>query len=126
MSAKEHKVTCIVCPMGCEIKLKVKGRKIEDTQNARCSRGIKYAKQEYCNPQRVLTTTVKIKKGNLPLLPVRVDRPIAKSKLKECMRYLARVEVRAPVKLGQVIVSNILNTRANVISTRNMSSKKCS
>ena len=120
---KQIIITCIVCPMGCEIKLKVKEGKIEGMSGNKCPRGIEYAKQEYYNPQRVLTTTVRLKGGKLPVVPVRTDRPIPKKMLKKCMRYLAKIEVRAPVQSGQVIVSNILNTGANVVSTRKLPCK---
>jgi len=120
---EEKIITCIVCPIGCEIKLKVKEGEIVSVSGNECSRGIKYAKQEYYNPQRVLTTTVRVKGGKLPLVPVRTDRPISKRMLGECVRYLAKIEVRAPIRLGQVIVPNILNTGASVISTRKMPRK---
>jgi len=127
MEGKKQIITCIVCPIGCEIKLKVKEGKIEAMSGNKCSQGIEYAKQEYYNPQRVLTTTVRVKEGKLPLVPVRTDRPISKRMLKKCMRYLAKIEVRAPIRLGQVIIRNVLNTGANVVSTRKLPSRnECS
>ena len=88
----------------------------------KCRRGVEYVRQEFYNPQRVLTTTVKLKGSRFPLLPVRTNKPIPKKMLRKCMRYLANIEVRAVVKLGEVIVPNILGTGANIISTRNLDS----
>lgn len=120
---KEKKITCIVCPVGCEMKLKVKKGKIDSIEGYGCQRGVEHAKQEYYNPQRVLTTTVRVKGGKLPLIPVRTDRSVSRKMLKECMRYLARVEVKAPIELGQVVAHNILSTGVNVVSTRRLPTK---
>ena len=122
MLEKVYNITCIACPLGCQIKLKVKDGKIEDIKGNKCRQGIKYARQEFYNPQRVVTTTVKVKDSKIPLLPVRTNKPIPKGIIRECVRYLAKVEVKAPVKLGEVIVPNILNSGANVISTRKLCS----
>lgn len=122
---KEGKIICIVCPVGCEIKFKVARDKMHDIKGNRCQRGLEYAKQEFYHPQRVLTTTVKVKEGRLPVVPVRTDRPVPRKMLTRCMRYLARIELTAPVKRGQVIVSDILGSGANVISSRNLGAKGC-
>lgn len=122
MKEEKRSITCIVCPLGCQMKLKVKNGKIEDIRGNKCHQGIEYARQEFYNPQRVLTTTVRLKDNRLPLLPVRTDKPIPKRILKECVRYLAKIEVKPPVKLGEVIVPNILNSGANVISTKEVGS----
>jgi CxxC motif-containing protein len=122
MAEDTCEITCIVCPWGCQVKLTVKEGKIRDMEGNKCHRGVEYVKQEFYNPQRVLTTTVKLKGSRLPLLPVRTNKPIPKKMLGECMRYLANIEVKALVKLGQVIVPNILGTGANIISTRNLDS----
>jgi len=122
MKEEKRSITCIVCPLGCQMKLKVKDGKIEDIKGNKCRQGIKYARQEFYNPQRVVTTTVKVKDGKIPLLPVRTNKPIPKEIIRECVRYLAKVEVKAPVKLGEIIVHNILNSGADVISTRKICS----
>jgi len=122
MKKRNCKIICIVCPLGCEIHLRIKEGRIEKIEGMKCTRGIKYAEQEFYNPQRVLTTTVRIKSDRLLLLPVRTDKPIPKGMLRECVRYLAEIEVEPPIKIGQIIVTNILNTRANIISTREVNS----
>jgi len=122
MAEDRCEITCIVCPWGCQIKLKVKEGEIRNMEGNKCRRGVEYVRQEFYNPQRVLTTTVKLKGSRFPLLPVRTNKPIPKKMLRKCMRYLANIEVRAVVKLGEVIVPNILGTGANIISTRNLDS----
>ena len=78
---KIREIICIVCPLGCRIKIRVKNKKIVSLEGNNCRRGRKYARQEFYNPQRVLTTTIKVKNSDLfPLLPVRTDKPISRKK----------------------------------------------
>lgn len=110
---------CIVCPKGCHLK-------IDDQMNVTgngCKRGIDYAKNEVTNPTRMITSTVKIKNGEIDRLPVRTNKPISKSKIFEVMKYLNNVEVSAPINIGEVIVSHILDTDVDIISTRKVDKK---
>jgi len=120
---KMQEIICIICPLSCQIKIRVKNKKIIFLEGNKCRRGREYVKQEFYNPQRVLATTIKVKNSDsFPLLSVRTDKSIPKGKLRECMQYLANIKVEAPIKIGQVIVSNILNTGTNVIATRKLKS----
>ena len=82
-----------------------------------CKEGKKYATSEATDPVRILTATILTESKKRPLLPVRTDKTIPKKKLKECMTVLARVKATLPVRFGQVIVPNILDTGANIVST---------
>lgn len=55
-----------------------------------------------------------------PLLSVRTTKPIPKTMFKESVIYLRKIQVKAPVQAGQVIVKNILNTGADIIATKNL------
>lgn len=120
---KTREIICIICPLSCQIKIRVKNKKIVSLESNGCRRGKEYAEQEFYNPQRVLTTTIKVKNSDSsPLLPVRTDKPIPKEKLRECMQYLANIEVETPIEIGQIIASNILKTAVNIIATRRLKS----
>ena len=111
-------VICIGCPMGCEIKLSIDDRgEIIKVSGNRCKEGRAYAPQEYKNPVRVLTATLKTANSLRPLLPVRTGEPILKKLLLRSMPVLAKVVVEPPVKIGQVVVPNLLNTGIDVIAT---------
>ena len=113
-----HEITCIGCPLGCEVRLTVneRGEIIEFTGHE-CKIGKQYAEQEYKSPQRVLATTVRTAGSIRRLLPVRGDKPVPKDKLRQCVQFLANTEVQPQLRMGEVIVSNILGTGANVICT---------
>ena len=89
-----------------------------------CKRGLDYAKQEFFAPKRVLTTTIRVKNGFLPLLPVRVDQAILKSKLNDALDTIAKTEVEAPIKMGDVLIENIAGEDSNIIASRDMPKKE--
>ena len=110
--------TCIGCPMGCQVTIVVdeKGN-IDKVTGHECKDGKKFVQSEYANPVRVLTTTVLVEGSKRRTLPVRTSKPIPKERLREVMSALARIRVKPPVKMGQTIISNVLNTGGDVIAT---------
>ena len=64
---------------------------------------------------RVLTATVRTEGSIRRLLPVRTKEPIPKDRLKECMEFLSGIRVRPVLTIGEVIASNILGTRVDVV-----------
>ncbi len=109
---------CIGCPRGCHLKVdEENGYKV--TGNS-CPVGAEYGANELRNPTRTLTTTVAITGGRHHSLPVKTDKPLPKGLLFEAMEALRNVTVQAPVKMGDVIVKDILGTGVNIIATRDM------
>lgn len=117
MSKKE--MTCIVCPMGCCLDIEIDGQSYKVTGN-RCKRGEDYAVKELISPMRVLTSTIRLKNSYIKKLPVRTDGVIPKGLMFECIKVLKTLEAEAPVKMGDIIVPNILGTGVNVISSRSV------
>jgi CxxC motif-containing protein len=113
----EKKVICIICPVGCEVIVRGSERKIDEMTGFECKRGKAYAENEYLDPKRILTSTVKAVNYDYPVLPVRSDVPVPKSILFECMKIIKKTSVTAPVKSGQVIIKNILKSGANIIAS---------
>jgi CxxC motif-containing protein len=85
-----------------------------------CTRGQEYAKHEVTAPKRVLTTTIRISGGFLPLLPVVSKTPLPKERIVECARYLANSTVKAPVSEGDVVCKDILGLGVDMIATRDI------
>ncbi|MFX1409964.1 MAG: DUF1667 domain-containing protein [Promethearchaeota archaeon] len=113
-------IRCIVCPTGCEIQVKKDQKGDIAFEGYTCDRGLEYAEQEYYEPKRILTTTMQVENGLLPLIPVRTDKPILKNKLKDVLREIARMKKQAPIKMGDILIENILNLGANVIASRDL------
>ena len=105
---------CIVCPKGCHLKVDDEGNVTGHT----CIRGEKYGKQEAVDPKRTLTSTVKINSKLVRRLPVITNGDVPKDKVKEIVRYLDNVEVDAPIKVKDVIVSNVMGLGVDIVATR--------
>lgn len=113
----KQEIVCIGCPLGCHVTFSVKGEdELQDMTGHKCKEGEKFVVGEFKFPVRVFTATVLIE-GNGGLLPVRTDKPVLKSKLKEIMYSIAKVRAKPPVRIGQEIVHNVLGTGANLVST---------
>lgn len=112
---------CTVCPMSCNVSLELnENNEIISLTGNRCPRGKTYVTKEHTAPERTLTTTVKAIGGVHPLLPVRTDKPIPKGMLLDAMKATADITIKAPVKMGQVIVENFLETGANLVASRDI------
>ncbi len=112
-------LTCVACPLGCPITVEYTDTEIISVTGNTCKRGEAYAKTEITNPTRSLTSSVKVCGGVLPVVPVKSDKPVPKDMLFDCMKEINSVCVEAPVKIGQVIIENILGTGANIVATNN-------
>ena len=114
------KLTCICCPQGCPLHAElVDGNVVSITGNS-CPRGEKYGREELTAPQRMLTTTVRVTNGLLPMLPVVSQKALPKAKLYDCMEVLQKKQVAAPVKAGQTIVHDILGIGVDIVASRDM------
>ncbi len=120
MSVETKQLNCINCPMGCLLTVTLTDGAITDVTGNTCPRGETYAHQELTNPQRMLTSTVRIAGGELPLLPVVSKSTLPKGRVLDCAKVLRGVEVQAPVKTGDVIVANILGLGVDIVASRDM------
>jgi CxxC motif-containing protein len=115
---KKIDIRCIKCPLGCLAELTVNDENnVLDVANTQCKDGKSYVIGEFDSPVRVLTATVLAKSGSSKLLPVKTNRPIHKTRLMDCMDFISKVRVEPPIRMGQVIVSNILSLGADLVST---------
>ena len=115
---KDQTVICISCPLACMITVTFDDRgDVLGIANNQCKEGEKYAVAECKFPGRILTTTIPTEGSSRKLLPARTNKPVPKERLIECMKSLSKTKVKPPVKMGQVIFANILDTGADLIAT---------
>lgn len=112
------KITCIDCPKGCLLTVSVKDGYVIKVDGNKCPRGLDYAKHEIETPMRVLTTTVLAEGLEVKMIPVRTSLAIPKGKIFQALEEIKKIIVRRPVRVGEVIVWNLLETKADLISTR--------
>ena len=120
----EKEITCIICPIGCKILVKIDGTQLEIVGGNKCKRGIEYAKNEVFDPRRMLTTSVLVNGGEWPLVSVKSSKPVPKEKLFSILKEIKRTAVNAPVKSGQTIIKNVANTDINIVATKTVKSNK--
>ena len=111
-------LTCIVCPIGCQLSVTLENGVVTEVLGNTCPRGKQYAIDECTNPVRTITTTARTSNGGV--IPVKTDRPIPKNLMFECMREIDRSIVTLPAGIGDVVIEDILGTGANVVVTANM------
>ena len=116
--ATKKTLTCIVCPMGCQIEVTLDHNgKVTGITGNTCKRGDAYARTECTHPERSLTTTVKVSGGVHPVVPVKSAKAVPKDKVKDCVKEIAKLEIKAPVKIGDVVCANILGTGVDIVAT---------
>ncbi len=112
----ERTLTCIICPRGCalDISLDDGGTPTEVRGNA-CPRGERYAFTECTAPMRTVTTTVRCATGGV--VPVKTDKPVPKNKVFEVMREINALLAPDGVRIGDVLIADILGTGADIVVT---------
>ncbi len=114
-----RKLTCIVCPMGCELSVEMEGEKVLSVAGNTCPRGKSYAETECTNPVRCVTSTVRCTNG--AIVSVKTEQPIPKSCVMACMELINRAKPDLPIAVGDVIIEDAFGSR--VIATQNMEVK---
>ncbi|MFA5119020.1 MAG: DUF1667 domain-containing protein [Candidatus Omnitrophota bacterium] len=114
-------LTCIECPKGCSLLVEIEGEKVKRVNGNKCPKGEKYACLEIEHPMRVLTSTVTASGLSIKMVPIKTDRPIPKSKIKEAAGELKKIKVAKPLKTGEVICKNFLGLGANIVACREVS-----
>lgn len=112
---KKH-LTCIVCPMGCDITVTMENKNIIEISGNTCPRGADYAKNECTNPQRTVTSTIMCENGKI--VPVKTSKPIPKDKIFDCMKIINGTVLKTPLKIGDIAFHDVFG--ADITVTANM------
>ena len=113
----EVDLTCICCPNSCSLKVDKEKKSVTGNK---CPRGEKYGLSEVTHPVRVLTSTVKVINGEAVLVPVKSSEPIPKDLMFRYMDEINKMEISAPVTIGEVVISNVLNSGCDIIATKSV------
>lgn len=110
---------CITCPKGCHITVEEQGGEYKISGNE-CEKGHSYALKEMTNPTRVITSTVRVHGAQHSRLPVKTASDIPKDVMVQAVRLLDGVDIQAPVRVGDVVLEDILGTGVPFVATRTM------
>lgn len=112
--------TCIVCPNGCEIEAEYESAEVLSVSGNLCPKGKTYVTQELVDPRRTIATSVRVLGGTLPLVSVRLTGAIPKARIFDVMKEIDRQTLTAPVRIGDVVIKNVLGLDSDVIATKNI------
>lgn len=115
---EQKNLTCIGCPLGCQITVKSENGEIVSVNGNTCKRGEDYARKEVTAPARIVTTTVKVSGGNTSVVSVKTKADLPKEMMFDCIRALKEVTVQAPVEIGDVVLKNVLDTGVDIVATK--------
>ena len=113
----KRQITCVVCPRGCLLTAEVNGADVTVTGHG-CPRGEEHARSECLNPVRSLTSVVRVSNREDTMVSVKSAAPVPKGKLFEIMGKIRTLTVEAPVKLGDVILSDVYGTE--IVATKSI------
>ncbi len=113
-------LTCINCPLGCALTVEMNGETILHVTGNTCKRGEVYARREVTAPVRMVTSTVRVIGGNLPVLSVKTREAIPRERIFACVRELKKISLQAPVYVGDVVLENVAGTGIDIVATRNV------
>ena len=118
MATTTKTLTCIVCPRGCTLTVTLDSsleNPVVSVEGQGCKRGVEYATAECTHPTRVLTTTAPTVDGGV--VPCKTDKPIPRELLFEAMAAVNRLSAPATIRIGDVLLENLLDTGANIVAT---------
>ena len=121
---KRKELICIGCPMGCPIVVEMEDGKVLSVTGNTCPRGESYARKEVTNPTRIVTTTVRVDGGKVPMINVKTEQDIPKDKIFECIAALRGVTMKAPIHIGDIILENVADTGVNIVAAGNVEYKE--
>ena len=116
---KKTELTCIGCPMGCLVTVELDGDSIISVSGHTCPRGETYARKEVVSPTRIVTSTVRVAGGKRERVSCKTASDIPKDKIMQVMEAINKARVKAPVRIGDVLIINVADTGVNVIATSN-------
>lgn len=112
-------LVCIVCPNGCRMTAERSDKGIVVVGN-KCKRGEAFAVSELTDPARSVTTSVRTTVSGYPVVSVKTDGEIPKSKIFALMDLCGNITVDKPLPIGTVLAEDLFGTGVNLITTTNM------
>lgn len=113
-------LTCIGCPLGCALQVTLENGEVTSVTGNTCKRGDDYARKEVTHPTRIVTSTVYVRGGSIPMVSVKTQNDIPKEKIMDIMTAINTLVVDAPVHIGDVLLSDIAGTGVNLIATKDV------
>lgn len=115
---EKRNLTCIGCPLGCALEVTMDNGTVVSITGNTCKRGADYAAKEVTHPTRIVTSTVCVRGGVIPMVSVKTENDIPKEKIMDIMKCINALTVDAPVHIGDVLLSDIAGCGVNLVATK--------
>ncbi len=112
------RLTCVLCPVGCELEVRVDGAGEPEVLGSQCDKGIPFAVEEALHPKRNLATSVPVSGTEAKMVSVRLSGRVPREMIFPILAEIAQLRPEAPVRRGQVLFADVLGTGVDVIATR--------
>lgn len=113
-----RELTCIGCPLGCQVRVEMDAGEVKNISGNTCPKGESYARREVTAPTRTVTTTIRVTDGVTAMASVKTKEEIPKDKIFDCIKALKNVTVEAPVHIQDVILDDVAGTGVAMIATK--------
>lgn len=113
-----ERLTCVLCPIGCELEVARPAGDALDVRGNQCDRGLDFAAEEVLRPMRNLATSVPLAGTASKMVSVRLSAPVPRDRIFPILAAIAGLRPEPPVHRGQVLIANVLGTGVGVIATR--------
>lgn len=121
-----REMTCINCPIGCN--LKVYGDREENirVEGNKCPRGLQYGKDEVLNPKRMVTSSAPLSvdenTGIYQMISVKTSEAVPKNLIFSVLEEIKRIDLKKEgiktIEVGDVLLENVCNTGADIVATQ--------
>lgn len=119
MATENRELTCINCPLGCQLTVTLEDGVVTSVAGNTCRRGDVYGRKEVTNPTRIVTTTVPVDgSARERRVSVKTASDVPKDKIFDVMAALQGVRVMAPVAIGDVVLADAAGTGVDVVVTK--------
>ena len=112
---EKRELTCIGCPLGCSITVTLENGEIKDVAGYTCKRGHDYARKEVTSTVRLTGSAT-----GAAVVSCKTAQDIPKGKIFEIVAALRQVTAHAPVKIGDVLLTNAAGTGVDIVATKNV------
>ena len=118
----QQTIVCTACPNGCKIDVLVEHNEITHLTGFACKKGRAYAVAECTESKRIFTSTAFVRTSNgRHILPVRTDGEIPLAYMRDAVIKLREKQFVPPIREGDILIENILDTGVNVMATSDLS-----
>lgn len=118
-----RELTCIACPMGCRLTASRDDEGKVTVTGFTCKRGEVYGIQEFTCPMRTVTSSVRVEGGARAVCSVKTKDTVQKVKIDEVLEAIRVCVAKAPLKIGDVVISDIAGTGVDLVATSNCAAK---